>query len=168
MCGLNTVAVDSQGRICCVLGFYARIQVYSRDGAFLKGWFTGGSGWHSIEIDSDDHLRVYTGEGNVRYTYDLDGRLLAKDQLVGNDKNMAFVKRIEAEDPAGSVCKVRGEYFLPRVVRVSPDGVETIAVSDPLCLRAFSGLLGPVIWISIGAIIKSFTCRLQRERRTHK
>jgi len=53
--GVDSIAVDSMGRVYCGIPFYSRIQVYSKEGDFLQGWFVPDAVM-VLEVDTNDLL----------------------------------------------------------------------------------------------------------------
>ncbi len=66
--------VDSRGRIYVGDGFYFRVQRYSPDGAFERGWFVPGI--IALRVSNADQVEVATRSANRVQTYDTEGRLL--------------------------------------------------------------------------------------------
>ncbi len=74
---------DSQGRTYVPIVSAARIQVYGRDGAFIRGWFVKESGGKALTIltNKDGNLEAYTTR--YRLIFKPDGKILAKQDYSG-------------------------------------------------------------------------------------
>jgi hypothetical protein len=150
------VAVDGDGRIYCGIRFGARIQVYSEEGKFLRGWFVDcASKRFNITMDSEGLIHAFTG-GHVdrHYVFDGTGRLLESAKIDSIDDRLLSENIIsgEAEDDFGNTYETRSENWRPKVVRIAPDGLESVVVSDPLYLWPVMGPLQSWLCISLGGI----------------
>lgn len=75
----DAVTLDSQGRRIAALTTCGRIQVYSEDGRFLRGWFVESSGGpFSTTVKEGDHIEVLTVRGRKRLLYSPTGELLER------------------------------------------------------------------------------------------
>jgi len=168
---LEDVAVAGDGRIYCAIPFGARIQVYSEDGKFLRGWFVNCAGKKfDIRVDSEGLIHVFTG-GHVEqhYVFDRTGRLL-ESAKIGSIDDMVLSEKIirgKPQDALGNVYETRSENWRPQVVRVAPDGAESVAVWDPLYLWPVMGPLQSWLCIFLGGIAYSqLTERRKRRKRS--
>lgn len=73
----EATAVDSSGNSILGLASSGRVQVYDRDGHFLRGWFVDASGGvFKLQVTASDHIEVFTARGRSRLIYNLQGTLL--------------------------------------------------------------------------------------------
>jgi hypothetical protein len=64
----------------------SRIQVYDREGKFLRGWSVPASGGaFKLHVTKDDNLEVFTARGDRRLVFAADGTLLVEGQYRGED-----------------------------------------------------------------------------------
>jgi hypothetical protein len=74
-----------------------RIQVYGREGEFLRGWFIPASGGRfKLHVTEDDNLEVFTSRGNRRLVFAADGTLLGDGQYREDYDRL----------PTGPACRV--------------------------------------------------------------
>jgi hypothetical protein len=93
-------AADSQGRIFVVDAFHLRVQRYSPDGEFQRGWFVPRK-TYAVQVTADDRVMV-GAEGGARI-YSTDGELL---EIVPSELQ-------RGENPVGAVEVRHG--LLPRI-----------------------------------------------------
>ncbi len=128
----EAIAVDHQGRVYCATGEYSRIQVYSESGQFVRGWFAGSGTSDRLWIDTDNQLHA-TSKGR-HYTFSHQGELLnEKDE---KDKDVPSGR--DVLDAAGNRYKIRSSLVSPKIVKIAPDGTESVVVVDPWYLRILS------------------------------
>lgn len=158
---LEDVAVDARGRIYVADPFYHRIQKYSADGVFERGWKVQTSGAFALRTTAQDRVVVATARGNKRLTYDCDGNLL--EALEGLD--------VDECDAYANETETTGHYAVmgvwrPRVIdtRTGATVLETtgwkrlIAAPFPSALYAVAG------WV-IAATGEGLKCLRQRSER---
>jgi hypothetical protein len=148
LAAIGGIAVDGKGRIYCIANSYDRIQLYDRDGSFIRGWFFPRPGNLSATVqlilDESGQLHVEAGyyeedhrvEDLDRLVYTVfssNGELLEKDSQTFSYTKIPNV--FEGKDDNGNIYTVRHRFLLPRVVKISPSGQRTTLVSDPFYLR---------------------------------
>lgn len=75
----SAFVVDSQGRIYWSLFALARIQVYDREGRFLRGWAAGTYGKpFEITVDESDRIFANVGQGATIQAFERDGTYLGR------------------------------------------------------------------------------------------
>jgi hypothetical protein len=126
----RNVAVDSQGRIYVTLVWFGRIQRYSPDGKFERGWDVPVMGFFTIRTTPEDHVLVASGRKNTLLTFSADGELLKREENLPEDLTNAFRKETETTGPYA----VDNRRWNPRIVdtRTGQTAVET-----PWPLRPF-------------------------------
>jgi hypothetical protein len=68
------------------LSFASRIQIYDKQGKFIRGWPVQASGGKfAIELDSSNDLEVMTARTRERYVYTMDGSLILKTNLASGE-----------------------------------------------------------------------------------
>jgi hypothetical protein len=136
---VNDIVVDDKGQIYCAILGNQRIQVYSKEGEFLRGWFARSRGGRfDLLWDSDGFLHVV---GYRHYVFNKKGVLLDEVEI-NSSQETAMNKNIissEPKDKSGCVYKIRNRHVLPKIVQISPEGNETVKVSDPLFIWPVQG-----------------------------
>jgi len=137
---LHCIALDSQGRIYCGLGFYSRVQVYDSQGRFLRGWqVDAGGGMLRMNMTEDDRLEVEAGRRDRVFTFDPNGSVLESHQMTAVQReSFDRMDQLVATDSLGRTFAVRSQLFWPRVVREDQAGRTTV-VSMPWYLWPIMG-----------------------------
>lgn len=138
---LNDVVVDGNGQIYCAILGNQRIQVYSKEGEFLRGWFArSGGGRFDLWWDNDGFLHVV---GYQHYIFNKEGVFLEEVE-VDSSQEIAMYDNIisgEPKDDSGCVYKIRNRHIFPKIVKIAPDEKESVIVSDPLFVWPVQGPL---------------------------
>lgn len=154
---LDCVAVDNRGNIYCGLAFYGRIQVYSPEGKFLRGWFVNaGGGGLRMKIDKDNHLHVCPAKSNNLYVFNTNGLLLSSNAMMPKERDLYFEYNPyqAAEDAEGNPYTILPKLLVvPRVVKIVPTGETLTVVSDPFYLWFIQGPFPAFIWIFAGGLL---------------
>lgn len=142
------IAVDVAGRIYYVSNSYNRIQVYDKNGRFLRGWFftIPGNLSKTVQVIIDEKNRIHVEAGYYKETYPINdpnrkvytvftqnGKLLER-----RSETFSYMKipdAFERKAPDGNIHKVKHRLFFPKVLRISPSGKEIVIVSDPIYLK---------------------------------
>jgi len=144
-----SIAVDRAGNIYCASYSYGRIQVYDREGKFVRGMYVGGGGGRIIMyFDTKERLHVYVAKARILQVYHPDGTLAGKrkDEVAASiDSSINSTAR----DRDGNTYRIRTPSFYPRVFRITPEGQQSVIVAVPLYLLLFQG---PMPAWCIGAI----------------
>jgi len=152
-------AVDSKGNIYCTSSPYDRLQIYDKDGKFVRGWFvplrTGGN---RVILDSKGNIHVRTQHQNEEYAvFTIEGEFLKKYKKNSREEDTSYF--VEAQDNAGNVYKVRSPWVFPKIVRIAPSGEENVVVSDPIHLWFIKSPIpsaAAIFGISIAYSIRKF------------
>ena len=136
----KSIVVDSHGHIYCGLNFYSRIQVYNRNGKFLKGWPVNALGGDfRIFIDNKDRLQVITNSGRYRYIYNFDGKMLKSDPV--NIDGYTFFNedpiRYRCKDKEGNLFEIKQALF-PGIYKTSLTGEKVAVISMPISMWFFT------------------------------
>lgn len=135
--GVDSIATDSMGRVYCGISFYSRIQVYSNDGSFLRGWFVPDSVM-MLEVDSNDRLHYLALRNDKHYIFKPDGELF-KEERVSESFAREFGpnSNLQIDDSLGNIYKIKEPWLFPNVIKISPSGDAVVLVSDPFYLWLF-------------------------------
>ena len=163
---IDDIAVDDAGRVYCVAGPYARVQVYGAEGKFIRGIHSSsrGGGVTYIEIDPEGLLNIAIARKRWHYVFDQQGRMLSRVQderyydLLSGDKGQVY-------DKAGDRYKVSPSVFWPRVLRIDPSGNAQTVVSTPILLWFIMMPLPAWFFALIGMVLIDLPDRLAKGRR---
>lgn len=123
--GANGIAVDREGRIYCGLPRYQRVQVYDRDGRFLRSFpVAAAEGGFRLGITREGLLEVATARNRMLYTFDARGRLLSSSADPSAFARLGEGGQWETTDPLGG----RIAYADGSIVRELPDGRSELVV----------------------------------------
>ncbi len=163
---VNDLVIDSEGRIYTESGFWGRLQVYSPNGDFLRGWFSGSCGGAcQLELDNDGQVHVYTARGHQHYVYNEMGELISKTDLLETEFYKYEGEVTETVDHLGNRYQIRDRYLFPKVVRITPSDDIDLVIGNPLYLKLFEPTF-VVLSVVIALILLSFVER--REKRVRK
>lgn len=160
---LQSVALDSQGRIYCGLGFYSRIQVYDNQGRFLRGWWVdAGGGMLRFHVAEGDRLEVEAVRRDRVFTFDPNGHLIESNQETETQREV-FDRRdqLAAADARGRTFAIRNRLFWPHVVREDQAG-QTTVVSTPWYLWPIMGPFPAWIFCAVGIVTLGITAVRRR------
>lgn len=149
----SALAVERNGNIVVASGFYGRIQVYSSEGRFLRGFFYPGEGGNvRIVCDRNGQYLVYVARENLEYVFSGNGHLLAKRQFgtpFSNLPNPYFCKSINS-----AVVNLRNVDLNPRVDVTYPDLTGRTLISNPLPIVPFVGPIAPWVCLVLLAVVR--------------
>ncbi len=129
----SVIALDSKGHIFYPIESYKRIQVYNEEGRFIRGWFApiySDQIW-DIYIDTNDNLHVIVNE--KEYIYDINGRLLTKQKVMLATKRLCSGQK-SIKDNKGNTYSVIGTLAMPKIVKITPEGKESVIAENSLDL----------------------------------
>jgi hypothetical protein len=141
----SDVAVDSHGRLYVVDSLHLRVQRYSPDGEFERGWFVPRKVF-AVRTTADD-LVIVGAEGGPR-TYSSDGELL---EVVEDGDELRRQGLVRGKEPTGQYAVRRGlrphviERETGRTVVATPWPLRLIASPFPACLYLLLG----VAWVGL-------------------
>lgn len=156
---VESIAVDSKGRIYCALAAHGRIQQYSANGRYLRGWWIDTSGgFFKLKVDSD-RLVVQTARTGLRYVFDGNGKLLSQKRLNASLDDFRDGPHV---DSAGNRYSVANPDLFPRITKKSRSDHSQVLVSIPIYLWPLSGPLPGWLSVAIGIMLLT---NLGRSRR---
>lgn len=161
---LHCIAVDSQGRIYCGLGFYSRIQVYDDQGRFLRGWWIDATGRLRLHMAEGDRLEVEAIRRDRIFTFDPNGTLIeSRQETEAQREDFDRRDQLPVADARGRTFAVRSKLFWPRVVREDQAGRTTI-ISMPWYLWPIMGPLPAWLFFFVGILLLGLTNILRQMR----
>jgi hypothetical protein len=138
------VAVDSRGRIYVADSVHSRVQRYSPEGEFQRGWFVPTSGVFALRTTAANEVMVATARANKLLTYTGDGDLLDGRYCMKEDRYREYA---EEQDTAGPYAVRRGLF--PHVVDTrTGEAVVTTHGIKRLLLFPFPALLYAAVGIA--------------------
>jgi hypothetical protein len=137
------VAVDSRGRIYVGVQIFHRIQRYSPDGRFERGWFVPTAGLFGLRTTADGHVEVATAGANKFLVFDADGRLLRSQEWMKEDRSAELLSDTESTggfEVRGGLCPRIVDSRTGRTVVATPWHKRIIATPFPAAACAIGGL----------------------------
>jgi len=153
------VAVDNQGNIYLAVKFYYRIQKYSPDGVFLKGWPSHDNNPRmrvnengQLEIANDNRNRSSDNPDTLTI-FDSDGNII--NTKTENSCYELFGKSCEhfCRDKNGNTYSIHSKYWRPYVIKTAPSGKKTKVIASPLYLWMIQGPLPAWLFFAVGLIL---------------
>jgi hypothetical protein len=140
----NGIAIDSKDNIYLSIIKFQRIQVYDKNGKFIKGWSAsiGHSGRnHRFFVDEQDRLHVLSNFNHA--VYETNGELLSINEVYNSERHKdrgANNPRL-AKDRDGNIYEFEDQSesesfnsLYSRVIKTTRDGQQSIFITDPLPL----------------------------------
>lgn len=124
----SDIAVDSHGHIYCAVYSYCRVQVYDKDGRFLRGWpapvGTKKKNFHLV-MDNNDNLHLIGDYGH--YTYKTDGQLLSGRKFKGRDdsNDVAEDDSILCKFRDGNTYSLKSKWLFPKIIKTTSTGEQS-------------------------------------------
>jgi hypothetical protein len=150
-------AVDSKDRIYLAISTYARIQVYSPDGDFLRGWFVQSAGGAlDIWIENNDLLHVCTSRTDLHLVFDPNGRLLESHEITSLEESSRLFDKAGGLDDLsafGNTYSIQSPEWSPKVVKTNTDAEQSIVVQDPFYLWIVRKMQPLLLLVLAGVII---------------
>ena len=148
---VQSMVMDSQGRIFVALAFYGRIQRYDPQGRFQLGWAAQSEGGpFALGLRGKDTIVTEVGRRQAQLLFDSDGRLLA-ERPNPRQQSLPAGDPVTATGPDGSLLELRHGLFSSSIVHDSA-GVVTPLIKGPGLLRYLGGFRAWLIF-AVGMII---------------
>ena len=113
------LAIDKEGYLYVALSTYGRIQKYSIDGKFTKGWFVNTAGaYFDIWIDENNFLHAIIARGGGHEIFDLNGNLMS-DNNVSSDESMQLfniAEEYKAKLADKGVLEFKSKGWVPEII----------------------------------------------------
>lgn len=129
------LAIDSRGRIYLGLQAYGRVQLYSGEGRFIRGFLVPTDGVINIWVDENDAL--HADLSRVYQIFDSGGRLLRSERIVLADHGIRLSRKAPGtmqSDTSGNTYELRDREWFPKVVKTTSDGREELVIQNPIHL----------------------------------
>jgi len=131
---ISTFDVSDQGQIVCFSNTHNRIQVFSKDGQFLRGWFVDNGGFTagSLLIDSNTLIHFATPDDR-HYTFDFDGNIIEDSYEEGILDDIIQSRHSKINQRYDNCFyKIKIGIKGTGIVKTDSTGYECIVVSVPL------------------------------------
>jgi len=162
----SDIAVDSQGYLYCALCSYLRVQVYDKDGRFVRGWpATIGTKKHNFRLVMDNNDNLHLIGDYSHYTYKTDGQLLSGRKFKGNDDNNDFAEddNILSRFRDGNTYSLKSKWLFPKIIKTTSTGEQSIIQLNSWTLWPMKGpwqafgllVLLNLLWHRLDRIIKN-------------
>jgi hypothetical protein len=159
----SSFVVDSQGRIYWGLFALARIQVYDRDGRFLRGWAAGTYGKpFEIIVDESDRIFVNVNRGATIRAFERDGTYVGR-------WTAAELLKVKMRPNQRSLAGDRYDLgpwstFRPTIIKCPASGNRVVV--QPSALLSLFGVPLPSWPMALAAIATGVLCegRLRRAK----
>ncbi|MCL6592206.1 MAG: hypothetical protein K6U80_19945 [Firmicutes bacterium] len=162
----RSIAVDNNGRIYCGLNGYCRIQMYSQEGKFIKGWpVDTGGGDFRIYIDKNNNLMVLTNSRVNLFIFNSNGEILktASIELNPFDYFNNKSERYQCKDRNGNLYQILSG-IVPKIIKTNTNGTKNVVLSMPWQQVFFSFPISLIIFalgIGLNAYMLLFKKKLE-------
>lgn len=150
---LVDAAADSKGQLYVADGIYRRIQQYSPDGHFQRGWSVPGI--VGVRVTADDQLEVATRSASTVQVFRPDGTMAVEFRA---DNIWSYSPTYKDAGP-----RLARSGLLPRIV--DRETGRTV-VSTPLAKRLLAAPLPAMAYAAIGIALLAVGERLRRRHPT--
>jgi len=132
---LNICAFDvaDRGEVVCFSNAHNRIQLFSKNGKFLKGWFVDNGGFTAgrVLIDSNDLIH-FASPDDRHFIFDFDGNIIEDSYEKGIRDNITQLKESKKNKRYDNCFyKIRSGIRGTEIVKTNPTGYESVVVSVP-------------------------------------
>jgi len=157
---VGCIAVDANGQVYCGLVGMGRVQQYSPNGDFIRGWQVDASGGLFYMQVVADRLYVRTTRTHRLYEFDLNGR--QPSTRPSDDRMSGFPDQPVAYADGSTYWVSNG--LSPRLMKRDPYGRTTVLVASPAYLWPISGPGQAWLTAVVGMIILGVTTQLRAWR----
>ena len=171
---VGSLWVDAQGRIYSCDITYERLQIYDKQGAFIRGWFTQGK--HIVGVNLDEGTVHLVASDDRNWKYDLFGRPVDKWKEKGSyletrsrQPKQGDLILVAYIDSYGNVWRYRPRFGGSHIVKSMPDGTEISVVKSPLYLWAIAFPFPAFTYMAVPAVIWAIgEARKKRRAKAHQ
>lgn len=133
----QSIALSDEDNILLGLTSYGRIQVYDKNGNFIKGWFVGATGGpFVIWTDDNKKLHAIITRSEMHKIYDFNGNLIEAKNIENVEKYIELDNKgkLVQTDSLGNIYSLKDIRWKPTVTRTDLKNVETKIIEDPFWL----------------------------------
>jgi hypothetical protein len=156
---IGGIAADSNGNVYMIAHFYSRIQKYSSDGEFLRGWPSNHNNprlrvnqHDQLEVADDRRTRSGDDFPDTLSTYDSNGDLISEEVVDGCYDEFGEESEKSCQDNNGNKYSIHNKYWWPHVIKTTNQGAETKAVKTPFHLWLILGPFPAWIFMAVGLV----------------
>lgn len=134
---ITSIDIDSKGRIYCADRSRCRLQIFSNDGEFLKGWFIPISGGDIfVSVEDNNIIRIDNVAFKKTHFYDFSGHLLRTEQDKVKSK-FEPSNKLSAADDSGNNYRANKTLCSWQILKIG-ENKESNLISDPFALSIFA------------------------------
>ncbi len=155
--GIIGFVVDKNDNIYVGSSFYSRIQVYNKNGKFIRNWKVNShGGTFTINLSSDENIIVNTARGDEKIVFNKNGTIISKNKI----NNITYEKSKNDWNKFvglnGNKYQITG-FLFQKIIQVIPQ--EKVIVNQNILRQIFKGPINTsIIYIAsgfgIGLILK--------------
>lgn len=166
---VSSLAIDKEGRVLVYTTWLCRLQVFSAEGHFLRGWFVHSSfpspDASAMYVDPNEQIHLALSLGHL-YIFDIEGNILeyrkeegVLDLLLNED-----TPRAQATDAKGNVYRAQHGVLSTRIIKIGPLGNKSTVIADPFYLAPFRGHLAMITFF-LPLFVIGFSAAMWRENK---
>jgi hypothetical protein len=127
---IEKISVNKSGYIFALSRVFNRLQVFDKEGEFIRGWFVQiQDPSYDLYTDEGDHIVLATEQPPKIITYNVAGQILLEKRIGNEDefnKNAHSTKR----DALGNTFKASPEISPNKIIKTSRNGKQQVIVRD--------------------------------------
>ncbi len=154
------IDVDSQGRIYCVNRVYGRLQIFDANGQFIRGWSLPTI---TFNIEPTNNLIHAVTWNDKNIEYDLNGNIIRQWDEKGSYANFPTRGDFGCKDIYGNRYRRDSAYLPTTIVKITPSGIKTAVVTEPLYLWLLGFPLPAGIYWLIAIVIFETRRRMKKQ-----
>jgi hypothetical protein len=168
--GVSSLVINQEGHIIVYSTDLSRLQIFDKKGDFLKGWYvpsaspTAGSSEMYLDKNQYIHLILLNDQ---HYVFNFEGDVLEHSSEKGIWKKVhePYVPPPIYIDHMGNKYIFQDSLFMPRILRVSPEGDSVAIVSDSIYTLPCRGKLTLVFFFAFPGTILAVSILWSRKKR---
>lgn len=147
------IVVSESGNVFCGLMWSQRVQVYSKNGVFIKGIpIAAAGGTFKLKLDSQNHLNVATARNDMLYIFDENGILLSKKEIIDIYDSFDSIDQYCFFDRNMSKYAIKNSFAFPHIVETSPKGKSKTIVHISFLYWLFMMPFPGILFVLIGVL----------------
>lgn len=150
------IVVDKEGKIFCGLMNDSKINIYDKNGLFIKSInINADGGVFRIKIENSE-LKVATTRNDMLYTYDINGKLLQKEENKLSYDNFGHENEKKFVDSGNNTYIIKSfVYIYPYIQKIDHNGKKIKLISVPFNKWIFMKPIPAWVFMFIGIILLS-------------